>query len=164
MVGARAYLGTRGQPITSRVLVRIEWLFLALTLGMNTWQYLPLVAETFELSRLVLHLLGPIVAVAVVTALPIILAAFSDLDHGDPSRGDTGPSYRTNAVIRYPSQHSPGARDSEEIRALVSRARRLIAAGELPPAPGADKVRRALGCGMDNARTVRDHLTHPDPK
>ncbi|OPG09299.1 hypothetical protein [Microbispora sp. GKU 823] len=82
VVGAKAYLGTRGQPIQSKTLTRIEWLFLTLTLGMNAWRHLPGVADEFSLSALVLHILGPVVAVAVVTALPIILAAFTDLDHG----------------------------------------------------------------------------------
>ncbi|MFI9558627.1 hypothetical protein, partial [Nonomuraea endophytica] len=80
VVGARAYLGTRGQPLNDRKLIRIEHLFLGLTLGMNAWPYLPWGlpdGKEFSFSRLVLHILGPIVAVAIVTALPIILAAFS---------------------------------------------------------------------------------------
>ncbi|MFI6818707.1 hypothetical protein ACIBG7_40355 [Nonomuraea sp. NPDC050328] len=148
VVGARAYLGTRGQPLTERTLVRIEHLFLALTLGMNAWPYLPWGlpdGTSFSLSRLVLHLLGPIVAVAIVTALPVILAAFARLDHGQPGT-PTGPSYRPNTAA---------------LDTLTARARHLIAAGELPADPGADKIRRALGCGMDTARAVRDALrTH----
>ncbi|TDC02859.1 hypothetical protein E1267_28180 [Nonomuraea longispora] len=145
VVGARAYMGTHGQPIESRTLVRIEWLFLALTLGMNAWPYLPWALPDgvdFSLSRLVLHILGPIVAVAIVTALPIILAAFSDLDH-HPASTPTGPPYRPNTT-------APDA--------LTARARHLIATGELPANAGADKIRRALGCGMDTARAVRDAL------
>lgn len=150
VVGARAYLGTRGQPLTNQTLVRIEWLFLALTLGMNAWPYLPWGlpdGTEFSLSRLVLHILGPIVAVAVVTALPIILAAFSDLDHaaGTP----TGPTYRANTT-------APDA--------LITRARHLIATGDLPANAGADKIRRALGCGMDTARAVRDALRSDTPE
>ncbi|MEO3806616.1 hypothetical protein [Nonomuraea sp. B1E8] len=142
VVGARAYLGTRGQPLDDPKLVRIEWLFLALTLAMNAWPYLPLVAADFSLSRLVLHVLGPIVAVAIVTALPIILAAFSNLDHGATGT-PTDPTYR-------PNTNAPDA--------LTARARHLTATGELPPNAGADKIRRALGCGMDTARAVRDAL------
>ncbi|MEV4575421.1 hypothetical protein AB0K16_19425 [Nonomuraea jabiensis] len=142
VVGARAYVGTRGQPLDDPKLVRIEWLFLALTLAMNAWPYLPLVAADFSLSRLVLHVLGPIVAVAIVTALPIILAAFSDLDHG-ASGTPTDPTYRSNTT-------APDA--------LTARARHLTTTGELPPNAGADKIRRVLGCGMDTARAVRDAL------
>lgn len=147
VVGAHAYLGTRGQPLEDRTVVWIEWLFLALTLAMNAWPYLPWALPDgidFSLSRLVLHILGPIVAVANVTALPIILAAFSHLDHGDaPGGTPTGPSYRPNTAA---------------LDALTDRARALIACGQLPAKPGADKVRRALGCGMDAARAVRDAL------
>ncbi|MFI6741198.1 hypothetical protein ACIBI9_50470 [Nonomuraea sp. NPDC050451] len=142
VVGARAYLGTRGQPLDDPKLVRIEWLFLALTLAMNAWPYLPLVAADFSLSRLVLHVLGPIVSVAVVTALPIILAAFSGLDHSS-SGTPTTPSYRVNAAT---------------LDKLTIKARRLIVTGQLSVDSGADKFRRALGCGMDTARAVRDAL------
>ncbi|AQZ67585.1 unnamed protein product [[Actinomadura] parvosata subsp. kistnae] len=147
VVGARAYLATRGRPLDDRKLIRIERLFLALTLGMNAWPYLPWVAEPFSLSRLVLHILGPIVAVAVVTALPIILAAFAHLDHGITGRG-TGPSYRRSAV---------------NVDALIAQARDLIAAGVLPPQPGAGKIRDLLRCGMDSARAVRDALAQEAP-
>ncbi|MFI7105627.1 hypothetical protein ACIBK9_04915 [Nonomuraea sp. NPDC050227] len=142
VVGARAYLGTRGQPLDDPKLVRIEWLFLGLTLSMNAWPYLPFVADDFSLSRLVLHVLGPIVAVAVVTALPIILAAFSGLDHSS-SGTPTTPSYRVNAAT---------------VDKLTARARRLVGTGQLSVDAGADKFRRALGCGMDTARAVRDAL------
>src|SRR5690606_36928997 len=40
VVGAKAYLGTRGQPIKSAKLDRIEYGFLGLTLTMNAWPYL----------------------------------------------------------------------------------------------------------------------------
>lgn len=83
VVGAKAYMAVRGQPIVSPTLDRIEWLFLGLTFGMNAWRHLPGIAETFSLSALVLHVLGPIVAVAIVRALPPILAAFTNLHHDE---------------------------------------------------------------------------------
>ncbi|MEV6985001.1 hypothetical protein AB0M95_27600 [Sphaerisporangium sp. NPDC051017] len=157
VVGARAYLATRGQPIESPTLVRIEWLFLGLTVGMNAWPYLPWSVpegETFSLSRLVLHVLGPVVAVAVVTALPIILAAFTDLDHTRTQKADqglTGLTYSANT-------HDPVRRTGAEPTALIERTRTLIAAGQLPATPSANKIQRALRCGMDDARAVRDAL------
>ncbi|WP_329089344.1 hypothetical protein [Streptosporangium sp. NBC_01469] len=158
VVGARAYLGTRGQPIDSPTLVRIEWLFLALTLGMNAWPYLPGVAAEFSISRLVLHILGPIVAVAIVTALPIILAAFTRLDHDTEARSGnplTALEYRTNTT----TDPDPRERfDSPGIDAVTAHVRNLIAAGDLPPYPSAAAIRRAARCGMDTARTVRDAL------
>lgn len=89
VVGARTYLATLDQPIKSVTLSRVEKLFLGLTLGMNAWPYLPWSipdGEEWSLSSLVLHLLGPIVAVSIVVALPIILAAFTNLDLGLSSR------------------------------------------------------------------------------
>ncbi|MFI7696076.1 hypothetical protein ACIBQ6_43895 [Nonomuraea sp. NPDC049655] len=153
VVGARAYLGTQGQPLNDRKLIRVEWLFLGLTLGMNAWPYLPWSAEEFSLSRLVLHVLGPIVAVAIVTALPIILAAFARLDPtgGTAGGGLTGLTYSTNTGDRV-------RRTAAEVAPLIERAQILIAAGTLPANPSAYKLQRALRCGMDDARAVRDAL------
>ncbi|MER7131343.1 hypothetical protein [Streptosporangium saharense] len=159
VVGARAYLSTLGQPIESRTLVRIEYLFLGLTLGMNAWPYLPWslsVGETFSFSRLVLHVLGPVVAVAIVTALPIILAAFTRLDVGLPSRGATGRSSRANALGE--SGGESGATGPDDIEIKAARVRALIAAGELPEEPGAERIRRALQCATATARAVRNRL------
>ncbi|MBB4913337.1 hypothetical protein [Streptosporangium saharense] len=139
VVGARAYLGTRGHILHDRSLIKVERLFLTLTVGMNAWPYLPLVTETFNLARLVLHILGPVVAVAITTALPIILAAFSHLDQPTPTGAPTGPTYRTNTE-------------------LVNRVRALIQIGELPDSPSATRIQRTLRCGMDDARAVRDAL------
>ncbi|GAT67820.1 conjugal transfer protein TraI [Planomonospora sphaerica] len=157
VVGARAYMGTRGQPIESRTLVRIEWLFLALTFGMNAWPHLPWSlpdGETFTVGAVVLHIIGPLVAVAIVTALPIILAAFSRLDHAPLTESLTDPSYRANAAHRTVSQEPSGV----DIDALAAHVRHLIAAGHLPPDPSANRIRQALRCGMDTARAVRDAL------
>ncbi|GAA3308592.1 conjugal transfer protein TraI [Nonomuraea dietziae] len=149
VVGARAYMGTRGQPITNRILTRIEGLFLALTFGMNAWPHLPWSlpeGETFTVGGVVLHIIGPTVAVAIVTALPIILAAFANLDHGTRAPL-TGLTYGGNAGVST---------------ALIERARTLIASGELPAEPSAYRLQRTLGCAMDDARAVRDALRN-DP-
>lgn len=154
VVGARAYLGTRGQPLNNPKLIRIEWLFLGLTLGMNAWPYLPWglsEGETFSFSRLVLHVLGPIVAVAIVTALPIILEAFSRLDHTHAGATLTGLTYSANTSDRV-------RLISPEVAALIERTQALIATGDLPATPSAYKIQRALRCGMDDARAVRDAL------
>jgi hypothetical protein len=161
VVGAKAYLGAKGQPIESRTLDRVEGLFLGLTLGMNAWSHLPGVAHPFSLSRLVLHLLGPVVAVAVVKALPIVVEAFAGLDHGgDPTglTGLTGPEYSDNASAAPPA--GKGAR--ADVVALTVRARALIAAGKLPADPSANALRQVLRCGMDPARQVRDALRDGD--
>ncbi|MGJ6968920.1 hypothetical protein ACSDR0_44175 [Streptosporangium sp. G11] len=154
VVGARAYLATRGQPIISRTLVRIEGLFLALTFGMNVWPYLPWSlpqGETFKVSGVVLHILGPTIAVAIVLALPIVLSAFAALDHSQGGGGLTGLTYSANA-------HDPVRAPGPDVARLIDRARTLIAAGELPELPSAYRLQRALRCGMDDARVVRDAL------
>lgn len=159
VVGARAYLSTLGQPIESPTLVRIERLFLGLTLGMNAWPYLPWMVkegEEWSFSRLVLHVLGPVVAVAIVTALPIILAAFTTLDLGLSSRGATGRKYRGNTAGE--SGVESGATDPTDIKIKAIRVRQMIASGELPEEPGVEKIRRALKCATATARAVRDRL------
>jgi len=135
VVGAKAYLGTRGQPVKSDTLTRVEALFLALTLGMNAWPHLPGIADRFKVSGLVLHLLGPVVAVAIVTALPLILDGFARLDHG---------TYPTLANLRRDTSRvtlrdTPRGRSIGEHRAELHR---LIGAGELPAQPSAEKILR----------------------
>lgn len=157
VVGARAYMGTQGQPIESRTLVRIEWLFLGLTLGMNAFPYLPGVAAEFSFPRLVLHILGPIIAVAIVTALPIILAAFTILDVGLSSRGRSRPSCRQNA--RSESGCESGSESGfDDIEIKADQIRQMISAGQLPPGVGVERIRRALRCATETARAVRDRL------
>jgi hypothetical protein len=163
VVAARAFMATRGQPLDDPTLRRIEGLFLALTVGMNAWPHLPLVAHPFTVSRLVLHILGPIVAVAIVTALPPIWRAFAELDHGPmptpatvPYPAPTGPKYSTNTTTATPN--TGGATG-----VLVARARRLIQAGDLPADPSATRLREALRCGTDTARQIRDALKNEGP-
>ncbi|WP_329054062.1 conjugal transfer protein TraI [Amycolatopsis sp. NBC_01488] len=155
VVAARAFMATRGRPLDDRRLVRVERLFLGLTLGMNAWPHLPGIAGTFTVSGLVLHILGPIVAVAVVTALPIVWNAFAQLDHhttpGGAETGVTPATYRGNAPVPAPSL--PAAPP-----ALLARARDLITTGTLPAAPSARALQKTLHCGMDDARAVRDVL------
>lgn len=155
VVASKAYLATRGHPIRSRKITAIEGLFLVLTLGMNTGPYLPWVADEFSFPKLVLHAFGPIVAVAIVAALPTVLDAFATLDHGGGVPGGTNGEYRANAVGRYtPSTPTPRA----DIGALTARARALIDARELPPFPGVHKLRDALGVGTTVARRVQNAL------
>lgn len=175
VVGAKAYMGTHGQPIESKTLTRIELLFLALTLGMNAWRHLPWVADEFSLSALVLHILGPIVAVAVVTALPIILAAFTGLDHGapkiapapSPSAGRQPVSAPRRTPIRTPADQGSD-RDGGRRPVTPARGRSIdqhradlmarIKAGEVDARPSAEAIRKALGCARETAAQLRDEL------
>lgn len=157
IVGAKAFFATRGHQIDSPTLDKIEWLFLALTLGMNVYPTLPTdvggPAAVFHLPSLVLHSLGPIVAVAIVRGLPILWAEFGRLDHGVTAavNGFTGsptpPAYRENV-----------SGQAQRLADLTVRARELVGKGALPSKPSASAIRQALGCGMDHARKVRDVL------
>jgi hypothetical protein len=160
-VGARAFFGTRHQPADDDVLSRIERLFLALTLGMNAFPYLPFVAEPFSFSRLVLHLLGPIVAYAVVTGWPRLLARFATLDHGLPGDDPTAPL----TVAAYSVNTGPGGdhrkpfggiRHGQSEDVHRARLRDLIDSGQLPPYPSARAIQRALGCATETASLLRD--------
>ncbi|ADJ42187.1 conserved hypothetical protein [Amycolatopsis mediterranei U32] len=109
VVSGRAYLTTRGHPLNDRAVDRTEWVFLGLTLGMNAWPHLPGVAASFTVSGLVLHLLGPVVAVAVVRCLPRLLAAFAGLALPTGAEAGTAPvtargEGRTEAAPDEPNQ------------------------------------------------------------
>lgn len=180
IVGAKAFFAARGHLIESPTLERIEWTFLGLTLGMNVYPTIPGwvgPAEKFELPALVLHSLGPIVAVSIVRGLPRLWAEFGNLDHGltdTPGSGDasrptgyagldgpvptvptgspTPPSYRGNASPQGPEVPA-------RVRDLTAHAVRLLKTGELSGnPPSAEKLRKALRCGTDLARAVRDQL------
>ncbi|PRY36271.1 conjugal transfer protein TraI [Umezawaea tangerina] len=161
IVGARAYLAVRGTPLDATAVTRIERVFLALIVFMNIWPYLPWTlpaGQAFTLAPVVVHLLGPIVAVAVTHTLPVILARFADLHHtalrttagihATDGDGVTGPSCSANT----PAGPRP------ELAALVERVRALITAGQLRPDVGVRPIRRALSCSMATATEVRDAL------
>lgn len=164
VVSARTYLSTLGQPIESQTLTRVERLFLALTLGMNAWPYLPWSlpeGREFSVSSLVLHLLGPIVAVAIVIALPIILAAFTRLDLGLAGTPSVPLRYRANAQDQYTLSTAP-------VQVLAEHISHMIAVGDLAPDPGIHKIRAALRgvgveIGADKAREVKKLLSAGDP-
>lgn len=143
VVVARAFLASRGHSVADPVVRRVEWLFLGATLLMNTWRHLPGVAAPFQFDQLIVHMLGPIVAVCVVTVLPVLWVA---IDHVSAQ-----PSTRT-------AEASPGQRADERVASAVTQARELIRSGRLPPTPSANAVHKALGGAMDTARAVRDIL------
>ncbi|MEV8635839.1 hypothetical protein AB0395_29705 [Streptosporangium sp. NPDC051023] len=158
VVGARAYLGTRGKVLDHPTVTRIERLFLGLTATMNAWPYLPGIADEFSMAALVLHLLGPIVAVAIVTVLPIILAAFAGLDHRRATDTSAPAEQRWSTPGGGAEEASPEAsrgRTAEEHRAEL---RRLIAAGHLPAVPSARAIQSALRCREELSRVLRDEL------
>ncbi|HEY0641289.1 MAG TPA: conjugal transfer protein TraI [Pseudonocardiaceae bacterium] len=162
VVGARAFFASRGQALSDRVLTRIEVLFLGITITMNVWPYLPGVAAGFAFAPLLIHAIGPIVAVAVVTAMPRVRHGFTHLNitptppAGHAYPGATAPEYRHNTT----PARSTGTGGVD----LLDRAHDLIRRGALPARPSASQVRTALGCGTDAARRIRDALATSDPK
>ena len=157
VVIARAFLASRGQVLTAPTARRVEHLFLAVTLLMNTWNHLPGVAEPFAFGQLVIHALGPIVAVCVVTVLPLLWAAIDDLPEHKPR-----PPHDSSAPIRPNSVAEAGMRSRERIATALARAIDLIRDGQLPTRPSANQVHKALGGAMNTARAVRDALRdHP---
>ncbi|MFT7835609.1 hypothetical protein Q5530_05610 [Saccharothrix sp. BKS2] len=158
VVGARAFLAARGRVLRHRHLTVVEYGALGVTLTLNVWPYLPWQVERFDPMQLLAHAVGPLIAVGAVAVLPIIWTAFAELDHGLPAGpaaapypGLTPASYSGNAAATAPAGDGLTGR-------LAARARNLIAAGELPADPSANRLRTALGCGMDTAREVRDAL------
>ncbi|MDQ2582603.1 hypothetical protein [Saccharothrix yanglingensis] len=106
VVAARAYLATRGRVLDHPHLNRVERGALAVTLTLNVWPYLPFVAERFEPMTLLAHSIGPLVAVAAVTVMPVIWAEFAGLDHGDTTPADPpvtqAPRAQTSPVTPSP--------------------------------------------------------------
>lgn len=156
VVGARAFLATRGRVLRHRHLTVVEYGALSVTLTLNVWPYLSW--ARFDAMQLLAHAIGPLVAVGAVAVLPVIWSAFVNLDHGlpvGPTPAPTGPQYGGNAPCGDDAEL--GATEARTAL-LITRARRLIAAGRLPADPSATRLREALACGTDAARQVRDAL------
>ncbi len=157
VVIARALLASRGQSIDATVARRVERVFLGATLVMNTWRHLPWVAHPFRVDQLVVHMLGPIVAVCVVTVLPVLWVAIDQMperaSRHRPEGGGDGGQRDARSVAHDPARHH-----DSRVAAAIARTRELINSGELPPTPSANAVHKALGGAMDTARAVRDFL------
>lgn len=162
-VGARAFFATHGQPTHDQVLGRIEKFFLALTLGMNAFPYLPWVADPFRFPMLVLHLVGPAVAYAIVTGWPRLLDRFATLDHGLANEDRVPPLtvawYSGNATPKQDhGKPFGGVRKGLPEAAHRQRLHALIAAEQLPAKPSARAIQQALGCRSTVASDLRDEL------
>jgi hypothetical protein len=152
VVIARAFLASRGQSLTAPTARRVERFFLGMTLLMNTWNYLPGVARPFVFGQLVIHSLGPLVAVCIVTVLPRLWVA---IDHAQPS--DMRPH---DPAADHPGNHTPDAtgRSHQRLATALAKTTALIREGQLPEHPSANQVHKAIGGAMDTARAVRDAL------
>ncbi|MBB4969027.1 hypothetical protein [Saccharothrix violaceirubra] len=185
VVAARAYLSTRGRVLDHPQLDRVERGALAVTLTLNVWPYLPFVATRFDPMTLLAHAIGPLVAVAAVTVMPVIWAEFAALDHGDTSPGSHVPTPSSEAVTEETrALASPAAEpvqedvvtvptgvgtpivQAQQLPTLSKRAAELlpevdaaIAAGQLPAMPSGSAIRARFRCGSEYAREVRTYLS-----
>ncbi len=184
VVGAKAFLAARGHTLRHPHLTRVEFGALGVTLTLNVWPYLPLVADTFAPMTLLAHAIGPLVAVGAVTVLPIIWDGFASLDHTagthptDPptptvTAAPASTDQATTTPADDPSAPAPvmaidrgdtpivQARLSARAAALLPRLRAAIAAGVLPPTASASAIRAHLRCGSEYARELRNAITNP---
>ena len=117
--GVRAYIAaTRGYSVEDHRLRRVELTLLGITLTVNSWDYLPFIAQVFDPLQLLVHSIGPVVAVLLVSVIPLLWQYLTD----------TGPD---------------GGADPELAR-WMTLARRLIAEGLLAPAPSRNATEKAL--------------------
>ncbi|MFD8534312.1 hypothetical protein ACFV0L_43580 [Streptosporangium canum] len=165
-VTVQAYAAMRNRPVDrkspqGRKLFKAEALLLGLTLVLNCWPAIKW--SGFDLLPLIVHSLGPLGAVTAIWLLPTLWAILGALPAPPLTDAPTGLTYRANAVpLTVADPRSGKAGKASEIAPLVAQARRLIAAGELPPHPSANRLQKVLRCGMDDARDVRDVLAKGD--
>lgn len=189
LVGGQAYAAMRGRPVdrrsaAGRTIARIETALLAATLSLNVWPYLGQTVAEWAVLPLVVHALGPIVAVLAVKGLPALWGVLDALpmphresvpegctaSRTEPrTEPQYSPEYRANASGTAPGT-APGTASQtrartgtgtgparlreERLAELVRRARARGLTGE----DSAHQIREALGCGMDYARRIRDAL------
>ena len=187
LVGGQAYAALRGRRVdrrseSGRTIARAEVVLLLATLTLNIWPHLGGLWREGAVLPVVVHCLGPIVAVVAVRSLPALWAVLDGLPLPSaegagaartPGRtaprteARTGPEYRANApstggrtgtgIGAGPSVAGPQL-DPARLAALTARARDLVASGELPAQASSHQIRAVLRCGMDYARAVRDAL------
>lgn len=117
--GVRAYIAaTRGYSIEDIRLRRVELTLLGITLTVNSWLFLPFVAATFDPLQLLVHSIGPIVAVLLVTVIPVLWQYLSD-------GGDETPA-------------------DPEFAKWMTLARQLLADGVLSPTASGNATERTL--------------------
>lgn len=163
-VAVQAYSAMRGKVVdrkssAGKKMFRVEALLLTLTLILNCAPaFAPGVA--FSVLTVLVHGLGPVVAVTSVWVLPALWSVLEVLPVPETATGRTGGhtahQYRANATRQY---SAPPARQRVDIEALTAQARDLIAAGTLSADAGVGKFREALGCGTDPASKVKKAIT-----
>ena len=155
VMGARAYLATRGVTVTSRWVTAAQWVPLGYTVTLNCWTSLPnsaLTSPAVEFLRgLVVHSVGPVVVVLLVHALPVLWAKFIAL-HGQSHSG----------VQNRPEQGEPEI-DQDRARELLAVVRPAAQSGHVGTGVSAiGRYLRAHGyrVGVPMCQHLRDALKH----
>lgn len=125
VMGASAYLATRGVTVESSWVTAAQWVPLGYTVTLNCWTSLPgaaLAHPAVEFARgLVVHSVGPVVVVLLVHALPVLWAQFIGLHE------------RGHAELQNPSEQQRSSSpevDEDRARALLAIVRPAVAAGQ----------------------------------
>lgn len=157
VMGASAYLATRGITITSRWVTAAQWVPLGYTITLNCWTSLPpavLANPVVEFARgLVVHSVGPVVVVLLVHALPVLWAKFIALH-----------SQSDNGVQNRPEQGEPEI-DQDRARELLAVIRPAAQSGHVGTGVSAiGRYLRAHGyrVGVPMCQHLRDALKHDD--
>ncbi|MFI9553157.1 hypothetical protein [Nonomuraea endophytica] len=166
-VAVQAYSAMRGKVVDRRSpagkkMFRVEALLLALTLILNCAPaFAPGVA--FSVLTVLVHSLGPVVAVTSVWVLPALWSVLEVLPVPEAATGrtggrTTGPTARATAPKYSGNAKRAVGTGPRTIDVHRTRLRALIAAGKLPAAPSASTIRDNLNCGTDIAKQLRDEL------
>lgn len=173
-IGVQAYAAMRGVVVdketeAGQTLHRTQVWLLVLTVTLNIWPYVsPLwTDETFSLVQVIVHLVGPIVAVRMIHSLPAMWGVLESLPEpgnsaGNPVRreaangGVTPPAYSENATDEIQAGNPvDGPSREDQITAEVMA---LIASGEWTRPVSAKAIREHFRCGTEIASNVRNRV------
>lgn len=162
VIAVQAYAAMRGATVDpdsehGRTLHRTQLWLLTLTVTLNVWPYIAPIwgPGEFDLIQVVVHLVGPIVAVRMIHSLPAMWAVIEGLQL-PAARGVTPPEYRENAAAEQPS--SKAGPDPSRVAQVRDELAALIAAGQWTKNVSAPEIRKHFGCGTPIAQQVRDQI------
>lgn len=168
-IGVQAYAAMRGHVVDKSTepgatLHRTQIWLLVLTITLNTWPYIEPIwgPGEFDPIQVVVHLVGPIVAVRLIHSLPAMWAVLEGLElptQPAASEGVTPPEYRENAAPTAPS--SKANPDPSRVAQIRDELAHLIATGQWTKNVSAGSIREHFGCGTPIAQQVRDQLKQP---
>ena len=162
VIAVQAYAAMRGATVDpdtehGRTLRSTQRWLLTLTITLNVWPYIsPLWSGGgFDLIQVVVHLVGPIVAVRMIHSLPAMWAVIEGLQL-PTARGVTPPEYRENAAPA--DQSSKAAEDPSRVAQVRDELAHLIATGQWTKNVSAGSIRDHFECGTPIAQKVRDQI------